>query len=268
MTSATVAVTLSARRQRQQRRDDLASASSPLIFVYTTAGQRSSSDPDGLQIAAHLHRRHRRHLARLPRSGARPSCARPTSIFDETARALHRRGGAAAARCASSPTTRTTATSREYLLKEREEREASHIPPGDPVLFLEVTVGDASEFAPVVPVTGEEIGGYRVLRAEAAVDPQRDRRRPARTSATGPASGRTSTSAGPRATRSSTWPASSSSARATSPRSPTRSCARPSPTRQRARPSTSAKGVKRGEEERVRGSDGAGERRAIRPGGG
>ena len=31
-------------------------------------------------------------------------------------------------------------TPREYLLKEREEREASNIPRGDPVLFLEVTV--------------------------------------------------------------------------------------------------------------------------------
>jgi hypothetical protein len=57
-------------------------------------------------------------------------------------------------------------TAREYILKEREEREASHIPAGDPVLFLEVTVRDASEFASRVKVSGEEIGGFRVLRAE------------------------------------------------------------------------------------------------------
>jgi hypothetical protein len=62
-------------------------------------------------------------------------------------------------------------TSREYLLKEREEREASHIPAGDPVLFLEVTVRDASEFASTVRVSGEEIGGFRVLRAEGAAVP-------------------------------------------------------------------------------------------------
>ena len=42
---------------------------------------------------------------------------------------------------------------REYLVKEREEREASNIPPGDPVLFLEVTVADASEFAPAIQPT-------------------------------------------------------------------------------------------------------------------
>jgi hypothetical protein len=60
---------------------------------------------------------------------------------------------------------------REYLLKEREEREASHIPPGDPVLFLEATVQDASDFATKVKVNGDEIGGYRVLRTESASIP-------------------------------------------------------------------------------------------------
>jgi hypothetical protein len=60
---------------------------------------------------------------------------------------------------------------REYLLKEREEREASHIPPGAPVLFLEVTVQDASDFATKVSVTGEEVGDYKVLRVESASIP-------------------------------------------------------------------------------------------------
>jgi hypothetical protein len=60
---------------------------------------------------------------------------------------------------------------REYLVKEREEREASHIPPGDPVLFLEVTVQDASDFAGTVKVSGEEIAGFRVLRVESASVP-------------------------------------------------------------------------------------------------
>ena len=60
---------------------------------------------------------------------------------------------------------------REYLLKEREEREASHIPSGDPVLFLEVTVQDASEFAASVKVRGESVEGYRVLQVESASVP-------------------------------------------------------------------------------------------------
>jgi hypothetical protein len=60
---------------------------------------------------------------------------------------------------------------REYLLKEREEREASHIPRGDPVLFVEASVKDASDFATRVNVNGEEIGGYKVLRVESASIP-------------------------------------------------------------------------------------------------
>jgi hypothetical protein len=60
---------------------------------------------------------------------------------------------------------------REYLVKEREEREASHIPAGDSVLFLEVTVQDASDFASNVRVRGEEISGFRVLQVESASVP-------------------------------------------------------------------------------------------------
>ena len=58
-----------------------------------------------------------------------------------------------------------------WLLKEREERAASHIPEGDAVLFLEVTVRDASEFNPSLVVHGHRIGGYRILRTEGAAIP-------------------------------------------------------------------------------------------------
>ena len=39
------------------------------------------------------------------------------------------------------------------------------------MLFLEVTVRDASEFRSIVAVTGDEVEGFRVLRAEAASVP-------------------------------------------------------------------------------------------------
>jgi hypothetical protein len=35
----------------------------------------------------------------------------------------------------------------EYQFKEREKRADNHIPPGEPILFFEVTPGDASEFS-------------------------------------------------------------------------------------------------------------------------
>jgi hypothetical protein len=39
------------------------------------------------------------------------------------------------------------------------------------VLFLEVIVGDSSEFAPVMKIAGQLVGDYRVLRAESATIP-------------------------------------------------------------------------------------------------
>jgi hypothetical protein len=90
--------------------------------------------------------------------------------FDETAERFVRE---AAQRgpirlIANHPDERNT---REYLLKEREEREASHVPTGDPVLFMEATVQDPSDFASNVKVQGDEIGGFRVLKVDGASIP-------------------------------------------------------------------------------------------------
>src|SRR3712207_9202340 len=59
----------------------------------------------------------------------------------------------------------------EYSFKEREKRQDNHIPTRDPVLFFEVTPGDASEFSGVLKVRGCEVEGYRVLRAESPAVP-------------------------------------------------------------------------------------------------
>jgi hypothetical protein len=58
-----------------------------------------------------------------------------------------------------------------YAAKLGEQREDNHIPPEEPVLFLEVDVEDASEFEDVLEVRGEDVGGYRVLRAKSSVVP-------------------------------------------------------------------------------------------------
>ena len=59
----------------------------------------------------------------------------------------------------------------EYQIKEREKRLDNHIPTRDPVIFFEVTPGDASEFAGVLKVRGCDVEGYRVMRAESPAVP-------------------------------------------------------------------------------------------------
>src|SRR3712207_5470774 len=66
---------------------------------------------------------------------------------------------------------RKDADPEEYASKEEEQREDNHIPPGVPILFLEVDVEDASEFEDVLEVRGVEIGGHKVLRAVSSVVP-------------------------------------------------------------------------------------------------
>jgi len=59
----------------------------------------------------------------------------------------------------------------EYLKKEHEERMRNQIPADDPVVFLEVTLSDPSEFEAQLQVTGEERHGYRILRLESSAVP-------------------------------------------------------------------------------------------------
>jgi hypothetical protein len=167
ITSATVAVTLEARR-RGNRRATYGFGLVALVFIYTTA-VTIFGDLKGLQIASFF-------IAgivvvSLVSRAVRSTELRVTEVvFDPLAEEM-------IAEAARSGTIRIIAnhpderTHREYLLKEREERAASHIPEGDAVLFLEVTVRDASEFNPALVVHGHRIGGYRVLRTEGAAVP-------------------------------------------------------------------------------------------------
>lgn len=167
MSSAAVAVTLSVRRQGI-RHVFFAFVAITLVFMYTT-GANIIERPDGVQIASFF-------IGAIVVTSLVSRVSRSTELrsaevrFDETAeRLLGEVSYNGYIRIiANHPDERT---SREYLRKEREEREASHIPSGDPVLFLEVSVNDASEFAPTLYVRGEEIEGYRVLRVESSSVP-------------------------------------------------------------------------------------------------
>jgi hypothetical protein len=167
MMSAAVAVTLSV-HSMGRRYATIAFGLIAIVFVYTTVANVFER-PDGVKIASFFIGTI--ILTSLISRVYRTTELRVTDVqFDDTARRLVEeaaRGGALRV-IANHPDERDA---REYLLKQAEQREANHIPPGDPVLFLEVTVCDASDFAPVIDVKGDEIAGFRILRAEAAAVP-------------------------------------------------------------------------------------------------
>lgn len=59
----------------------------------------------------------------------------------------------------------------EYRLKEKEERWNNHIPANDPVLFLEVRPGDASDFSGMLKIRGVQVGNFKILRTKSPAVP-------------------------------------------------------------------------------------------------
>jgi len=166
MTSATIAVTLSARRHRQ-RNLTIMFGLIALIFIYTTA-VNVIERPEGLGIAGIF-------IAVIIVTSLVSRAFRSTElrvssvVLDETAeRFIQSSTGRNIRIIANHPDQRNA---REYLLKLREQRADNHIPANDPVMFLEVTVRDASDFSPVLKVSGEEVGGYWILRADSSSVP-------------------------------------------------------------------------------------------------
>jgi hypothetical protein len=165
MSSAAIAVTLSVWRQGKRGMTVVFGAIA-LVFVYTT-GTNVVERPDGIKIASFF-------IGAIIVTSLISRVWRSTElrvtevIVDSTARRFIEEAAAAGEELhiiANHPDERNA---REYLVKDREQRAENNIPHGATVLFLEVQVGDASEFAPILKVRGEEIGGYRVLRVESS----------------------------------------------------------------------------------------------------
>jgi hypothetical protein len=167
MSSAAVAVTLASRREGRRLAMVLFGLIT-VIFVYTTA-VNIVERPDGIRIASFF-------IVAIVAGSLVSRVFRSTElrvsevILDATAeRLLHEAASEGRLRIiANHPDERDE---RAYLLKMREQREDHQIPLGSRALFLEVTIADASEFAPVLEVHGEEIGDYRVLSVRAASVP-------------------------------------------------------------------------------------------------
>ena len=161
MSSAALAVTLSVWKRGWLK---FAFALITLVFIYTTM-VNIYERPDGVKIASFF-------IGAIILASLISRTLRSTElrvdkvVLDETAKQF-----ISDAVC-QGRTVRIVANRREigdvneYRFKEKEKREANHIPKEDPILFLEIKISDASEFSGVMRVRGVKIGDYHVLRTK------------------------------------------------------------------------------------------------------
>jgi hypothetical protein len=168
MSSASIAVLLSERKRAGWGKLTYAFLAIALVFAYTTV-VNVVERPEGIKIASFF-------IGAIVVSSFMSRIWRTTELrvdrveLDETAEQFIRdvtRSG----EIRIVTNRRDRGDAEEYRLKEREKRLDNHIPSRDPVLFFEVTPGDASEFSGVLKVRGVDVDGYRVLRSESPAVP-------------------------------------------------------------------------------------------------
>ncbi|MDF2701506.1 MAG: hypothetical protein K0S10_450, partial [Rubrobacteraceae bacterium] len=168
MTSAAFAVTLSSYR-RGSSGGAFAFGLVTAVFVYALVANEVQR-PDGLMISAFF-------VVAIVSTSLVSRIYRSTELrqerieIDETARRFIDEAARQGDIHIVAHRRRTGNVPEEYAHKEREQREDNHIPLGEPILFLEVDVEDASEFEDVLEVRGVEVGGHKVLRAVSSVVP-------------------------------------------------------------------------------------------------
>ncbi len=166
MGSAAVAATLSAWRARQKLLA-ISFCFITLVFIYTTA-VNVKERPDGIKIAGFF-------IAAIVVTSLISRVWRSTELrtprieIDPVAERFIKEASQGEIRVIANQL--DTGDVEEYYQKEREVREDTHLPPDASVLFLEVTVCDASEFEDVLEVQGVEVGPYRILRAQSSAVP-------------------------------------------------------------------------------------------------
>jgi len=165
MTSAAIAVTLSARRhgERVQWLFMLIS----LVFIYTTI-VNIVEQPEGIKIALIF-------IMAIVASSLFSRVWRSTELrvdkieLDDMAREFVRKAAKGTVRIITNRIDRGDV--QEYEAKEKEKRIDNHIPSGEPILFFEVTPGDASEFSGVLKIRGETVDRFQILRTESPAVP-------------------------------------------------------------------------------------------------
>ena len=165
ITSASIAVTLTARRRRN-RPATIFFAIVATIFAYTTVANVIER-PDGLRIGTLF------ILAIIV-----------VSILSRAGRAFQLRGAGisfdpaaeeylqAAAKCGTLyliPNEPDARDATEYRDKAREIRAENNLPKWAPLIFVEITVNDASDFETELRIVGEERFGHRILTVGSSV---------------------------------------------------------------------------------------------------
>lgn len=166
MSSASIAVTLSARRNGSKWTWAYVIVS--IVFSYTTI-LNIFERPDGIKIASMF-------IFAIIFASFISRALRSTELridkieLDETALAfIDELTSEGDIRIVTNR--RETGDVIEYRFKEHEKRIDNHIPSTDPVLFYEIELGDASEFKGKLMIRGVDIDGYRVLRTESPAVP-------------------------------------------------------------------------------------------------
>jgi hypothetical protein len=166
MTSATIAVTLSARRKGQGTAA-CGFGIVALIFIYTT-GINIWEQPGGLQIALLF-------IGAIVVTSLLSRAWRSTELrviqleLDDAARQMMEAEASGPVQIIAHK--RRSDDTTVYKLKAEEQRDCNAIPEDASVLFFEVEVRGSSEFTDVMSIRGVEVGEYRVLRAQASSVP-------------------------------------------------------------------------------------------------
>lgn len=165
MTSAAVAVTLSARRKGEKKW--VAFLIITLVFIYTTI-VNIIEQPGGIKIATLF-------IISIVIASFISRALRSTEIridnieLDEKAEEFIQDLEIGDIRIVTNRREKGDVT--EYRFKEHEKRIDNHIPSTDPVLFYEIELGDASEFKGKLKIRGVDVDGYRILRTESPAVP-------------------------------------------------------------------------------------------------
>lgn len=165
MTSAAVAVTISARRKKESKWIFFLLIT--MIFVYTTI-VNMIEQPGGIQIASLF-------ILGIIFTSFISRAMRTTELridkIDYDAKALELIEEMADGDIRIVTNRREVGNVGEYRFKEHEKRIDNHIPATDPVVFYEVELGDASEFSGELKIRCVDIGGYKILRTESPAVP-------------------------------------------------------------------------------------------------